>query len=175
MYASVSLGSGTIEPYDDYYDYDAEDQGTSGGGIGIILNGYLGDGILVNRFMFMVEFMTLEIDSPGYEYEISSMSLYDTLGFIISKKDRMSVWLGPQLGIRFLSATDESDTEYGGAGLTIGAAIGADFKTSDRVSIGIEGGIRYCISNVESSEAGSPGADFYSTEGFIGVCFLYKI
>lgn len=176
LYASISGTSGTIEGYDDSEDYDTEDQSGSGGGFGFIINGHLGDDLLINRFMMMYEYNYIETDSWSYdkEYDIESMSLYDTLGFVLTSSQSTSIWLGPQLGIRFLSAADEYDTEYDGIGVSIGAVFGVDFSLNETILLGIEGGLRISGANIESSDYGA-GADIYSTEGFLGLALMVKI
>ncbi len=176
LYGSISGTSGSIERYDDSEDYDTEDQSGSGGGFGFILNGHFGEDLLINRFMMMYESNYIETDSWGYdkEYDIESMSLYDTLGFVLTSSQSTTIWLGPQLGVRFLSATDEYDSEYDGSGVSLGAVLGADFSLSETLLLGIEGGLRFSGANIESSDYGA-GADIYSTEGFLGVALMIKM
>jgi len=176
LYGSVSGTSGTIEQYDDNKDYDSRDQSGSGGGFGLILNCHFGNNLLINRFMIMYEYSFMEIDSWGYyaEYELESTSLYNTLGFVLYSNQSTDIWLGPQLGLRIISAADDDDTEYDGIGGSIGAVIGADFSLSETLLIGIEGGLRICGANIEGGDDNA-GADIYSIEGFLGLAFMIKL
>lgn len=175
IHINGTAGSLTAEPYSDNYDYYERDLSTSSIGLGIILNSPIGNNILNNRLMLMFEWGTMVDDEDDSESDMSLVSLYDTLGFVLSASDRTVIWFGPQLGIRSYSVTNEADMDLNGFGLTLGAAIGSDFIVSESFNFGLEAGIRYIGGNIESSEYGNYGMDFYGPEGFIGLSAMFRI
>ncbi len=179
IHTNISSGSGSAEFYDDRRDYDSEDQSDSNWGLGLLINGYIdndGRDILVNRFMIMYEAGEMDVDfiGPDREYDLSRLSIYDTLGIIFFLSSINQIWIGPQFGIRTFIATDEY-ADYYGVGGSIGAALGTDFFISDYVSLGIEIGVRYSASTMQSTDYYNTGADIRNTEGFFGVSLAGRI
>jgi len=168
---NCTLGSGTAEPYDDYYDYDSVDYSTTTFGFGLVFNSSIGSDTINNRFLMMLEFGSMESDDWNMEPDVTLLSVYNTLGFILSKSDKRQIWLGPQVGIRYYTVSDDEDMT--GFGVTLGGALGIDFISEKSTVFGLEIGVRYISANFESSESGNSGADIYGPEGYVGATLLF--
>lgn len=171
LQVNCTLGSGTAEPYDDYYDYDSVDYSTTTIGLGLVFNSSLGSETINNRFLLMLEFGSMETDDWDMESDVTLLSVYDSLGFVISKSDNRLIWLGPQIGLRYYTVSDDEDMT--GFGVTLGAALGVNFISEKSSVFGLEIGVRYISANFESSESGNSGADIYGPEGFVGATLLF--
>lgn len=174
VHINAAAGSLTSEPYSDSYDYEVEDLSTSSFGIGIIINSAIGNEVIYNRFMIMLEGGTMT-NEDDYESDMTLFSVYDTLAFVLSFSDSRVIWLGPQLGLRKYSVTNEDDMDFSGFGITLGAALGSDFILSDTTKLGVEAGLRLAGGNIETSEFGNYGKDFYGLEGFLGFSLMFRM
>lgn len=174
VHLNAAAGGLTSEPYSDSHDYDDEDLSTSSFGIGLIINSAIGNEVIYNRFMIMLEGGTMT-DEDDYESDITLFSVYDTLAFVLSSSDSRVIWLGPQLGLRSYSVTNEDDMDFSGFGVTLGASLGSDFILSDTTRLGVEAGVRFAGGNIETSEFDNYGKDFYGLEGFLGFSLMFRM
>lgn len=173
-------GAGTAEPWSDNDTYAEADQEIEGISVGLLIDSPIAEGVLSNRLMLLYQGGTMwfaeTVDQPDIEYDISRYALYDTLAFSLAADSSYRFWLGPQLGVFLVSATDDIiEADWSGFGLGIGGMMGLDFIVNENFVFGIEAGLRVYGLTMEADNQLNNGADVYGVEGVLGVAALLRI
>lgn len=150
------------------------------------VNSYLGGGILFDTAVAEDELFNYRVNL-GFEIwkrdfalnedtGRSHITLYNSFGFGIFRRQWMRLWLGPQLGLQYLkqSATGSS-YRHEGFGMTLGAMAGLNFNLGRDFSIGLDGGGRYRFSYMGSDRREAYDFFHYGIEGFANISFIVRV
>lgn len=200
----LTLGSGSYdwsytnaygEIYDPYYgwtegdidDWD-ESTGMSKVGIGFILDTNVArDSVFNYRLQISISSMSFEGDSEDdSDIDATEFFVYNTFGFGVARTDKIRFWLGPQIGVGFVSGefsfegSDELDTnEIFLVGANIGVAAGLNIHLTQLLTLAMDTGLRsnsLAGAAEISAENGSLEADVTASgmEFFFNIGLLFR-
>ena len=125
-----------------------------------------------------------DLDNSTGEFRVNGIVLDNTFGFGVHRTDKLRVWVGPSLRLgRYWgdfenpSTGTTTDAQLGEFG--VGAAIGANFRVGDSLTLCVEGGGRwrsFFIGDTdtpgETSESHDVTGKFFG--GYAGVSLLFR-
>jgi hypothetical protein len=146
-------GSASLEKLTDSYAQQIDTPNmTSGGGLVIDTNCA---GVKLFNYRFMAGYDVLFSKRPGVG-KMGRVNLINTFGFGIFRSELVRLWLGPQLGIFYLSGRNSYpatmyyisscyELEQSMMGVGLGMTLGINFNPGEYVTISLEGGMRYTV------------------------------
>lgn len=194
----LALGAGSYDwsytdgtYYSEYdattYDLEDSDVGSSVSkvGLGFILDTNIAKDSLFNyRLQISISSMTIDNSDSMEDMDIEATEffVYNSFGFGVARTQGMRFWLGPQIGVGFISGEYnldyETDTnEFIVFGANIGIVAGVNIHLTQLLSLAIDAGLRsnslgggMLISSggdeIESSVTGS-GVEFFANVGLL--------
>lgn len=176
----VELGSGSgTHKSNDFF--DEGDVDTSHGNISFVYdsNPYAQNSNFAYRLNIGLEGRDLEGEG-GTTLETGALIFDNTFAFTLTKNDKATFWLGPQVRVGFIGG--ESDQKILGEPLEtsgfmfgLGVAVGTNIRTSDNVGIGLSAGIRSVgIAGTEEWNGYEDDFEIGLGEAFVNACVLFN-
>lgn len=171
-------GTGTHEENDFFYEFDVD---SSHANISFVYdsNPYAQHSNFAYRLNIGLESRELE-DEYGDTLDTGALVFDNTFAFTLTKNDKATFWLGPQVRVGFIGGETEQKVlgealEASGFMFGLGVAVGTNIKTSDNVGIGLSAGLR-SIGIAGTEEWGGWEDDFEAGvgEAFVNACVLFN-